>query len=87
MAVEPVLYSTQLSKLRSRLHRIRAPTLIVWGKEDRLIPVAHGQAFAEGILGARLVVLEGCAHLPPFEQPEPFVATVLPFLQGQEEPR
>lgn len=71
-------------KLRSRLHHIHTPTLVVWGKEDRLIPVAHGHAFAAGIPGARLVVLEGCAHLPPFEQPEAFVATVLPFLQGQE---
>jgi pimeloyl-ACP methyl ester carboxylesterase len=70
-------------KLRSRLHRIQAPTLVVWGQGDGLIPLAHGQAFAAGLPNARLVVLEGCAHLPPFEQPESFVATVLPFLQGK----
>jgi pimeloyl-ACP methyl ester carboxylesterase len=70
-------------KLRSRLHRIQAPTLVVWGKEDGLIPLAHGQAFAAGIPNARMVVLDGCAHLPPFEQPESFVATILPFLQGK----
>jgi pimeloyl-ACP methyl ester carboxylesterase len=71
-------------KLRSRLHRIQAPTLVVWGKEDGLIPLAHGQAFAAGIPNACLVALDGCAHLPPFEQPESFVATVLPFLQGKQ---
>jgi pimeloyl-ACP methyl ester carboxylesterase len=70
-------------KLRSRLQHIQAPTLVVWGKEDSLVPLAHGQAFAAGIPNARLVVLDGCAHLPPFEQPESFVATVLPFLQGK----
>jgi pimeloyl-ACP methyl ester carboxylesterase len=70
-------------KLRSRLHLIQVPTLIVWGKEDRLIPLAHGQAFAAGIPGAHLAILDGCAHLPPFEQPQPFVDTVMPFLQGK----
>jgi len=70
-------------KLRNRLHYIQAPTLVVWGKEDNLIPLAHGQTFAAGIPNARLVVLDGCAHLPPFEQPESFVATVLPFLRGK----
>jgi len=71
-------------KLHNRLSLIKVPTLIVWGKEDRLIPLTHGQAFAERIPGARLVGLDGCGHLPPFEQPESFVATVLPFLQGKE---
>jgi pimeloyl-ACP methyl ester carboxylesterase len=71
-------------KLYSRLHLIQAPTLIVWGKEDRLIPLAHGHAFAAGIPGAHLAILDGCAHLPPFEQPHAFVETVVPFLQGKE---
>jgi pimeloyl-ACP methyl ester carboxylesterase len=71
-------------KLRSRLHRIQTPTLVIWGKQDGLLPLAHGQAFAAGIPNARLVILDGCAHVPPFEQPESFVATVLPFLQGKQ---
>jgi pimeloyl-ACP methyl ester carboxylesterase len=71
-------------KLSSRLHYIQTPTLVIWGKHDRLIPLAHGQAYADGIPGARLEVLDDCAHLPPFEQPELFVQTVSPFLLGRE---
>lgn len=67
-------------KLTSRLWRIKAPTLIVWGEHDRLIPPAYGQAYAAGIPGARLVTFERCGHLPPFEQPERFADTVLGFL-------
>ena len=57
-------------KLRERLYRITVPTLIVWGESDRLVPLAHGKAYQEGIAGAKLVVLEKCGHAPPFEKPE-----------------
>jgi pimeloyl-ACP methyl ester carboxylesterase len=70
----------QYRKLTSRLWRIAAPTLVVWGREDRLIPLAYGEAYAQGIPGARLHVIDGCGHLPPFEQPEGFAGVVLEFL-------
>lgn len=57
-------------KLRERLYRITVPTLIVWGKSDRLVPLAHGKAYQEGIAGSKLVILEQCGHAPPFEKPE-----------------
>jgi len=69
-------------RLTSRLWRIQAPTLVVWGAEDRLIPLAYGEAWAAGIRGARLVTLERCGHLPPLEQPERFAAAVLEFLES-----
>jgi pimeloyl-ACP methyl ester carboxylesterase len=68
-------------KLRSRLDRIKPPTLVVWGVADRLLPVAHGEAYAAGIPGARLVTIDRCGHLPPVEQPEPFAEAVLGFLK------
>jgi len=43
---------------------IRSPTLILWGAQDRLIPVAHAQRFVRGIPGARLVVYDGVGHVP-----------------------
>lgn len=68
-------------KLTSRLGRIQAPTLVIWGAQDRVLPLALGQAYQRGIPGARLETVEGCGHLPPFEQPERFARLVLDFLQ------
>jgi pimeloyl-ACP methyl ester carboxylesterase len=72
----------QYRKLTSRLWRIGAPTLVVWGREDRLIPLAYGEAYARGIPWAKLEVLDGCGHLPPFEHPERFAEITLDFLEG-----
>ncbi len=72
----------QYRKLTSRLPRIKAPTLVVWGVDDRLIPLAYGQAYQRGIPGATLVTLDRCGHLPPFEQPERFAEIVLGFLNA-----
>ena len=73
---------TAYRKLTSRLGRITAPTLVVWGANDRLLPLAYGEAYATGIPGARLVVIDECGHLPPFEQPARFVEAVLKFLEA-----
>jgi pimeloyl-ACP methyl ester carboxylesterase len=56
-------------KLRKRLWRVTAPTLVVRGAQDTLIPAAHAEAYAAEIAGARLVVVEGAAHLLPLEKP------------------
>jgi pimeloyl-ACP methyl ester carboxylesterase len=72
----------QYRKLTSRLWRIGAPTLVVWGREDRVLPLAYAEAYARGIPGARLEILDRCGHLPPFERPERFAEIVLDFLEG-----
>jgi pimeloyl-ACP methyl ester carboxylesterase len=59
-------------RLRRRLGRITAPTLVVASDADRLVPMAHAEAYAAGIPGARLVVVPG-AHLLPIEQPDTVV--------------
>ena len=69
-------------RLTARLWRIRAPTLVVWGADDRLVPPAYGEAWARGIPGARLVTIERCGHLPPLECPERFAELTLDFLHG-----
>ncbi|MEW6300398.1 MAG: alpha/beta hydrolase [Thermodesulfobacteriota bacterium] len=69
-------------KLRERLYRITVPTLILWGESDRLVPVAHGRAYQEGIAGSKLVVLEKCGHAPPFEQPEETAKIIEEFFRG-----
>jgi len=68
-------------KLERRLDRIIAPTLIVWGREDRLIPLAHGERYAARIPGARLAVIDCCGHFPAIEQPDKAYDTIVPFLR------
>jgi pimeloyl-ACP methyl ester carboxylesterase len=69
-------------KLRERLYRITVPTLILWGESDRLVPLAHGKAYLEGIAGAKLVILEKCGHAPPFEKPEETARLLTEFFQA-----
>ena len=77
LAWNPYLHNP---KLLRRLGRIRVPTLVLWGAGDRLFPLEIGKAWERAIPGARLVVLEGCAHVPPLDDPEAFVRTATEFL-------
>ena len=67
--------------LDGRLGAIQAPTLVVWGREDALVPLAYGKAFAEDIHGAQSVTLDNCGHVPQMECAAPFEAAVLKFLE------
>lgn len=63
-------------KLAARLPSVKAPTLVLWGAEDGIIPRAHGETYASSIPSARLEVLAGCGHLPALEQPGEVAAYV-----------
>jgi pimeloyl-ACP methyl ester carboxylesterase len=69
-------------KLERRLNRITAPTLVVWGRHDRLIPLAHGERYAARIPGARFAAIDNCGHLPAVEQPDALYALIRDFLQA-----
>ncbi|MGH9042809.1 MAG: alpha/beta fold hydrolase [Acidimicrobiia bacterium] len=69
-------------KLGQRLRRVSAPTLVVAGGKDGLLPRAHPEAFAAGIPGARLEVLEDAGHMLPLERPEAFAALVRQWVAG-----
>jgi pimeloyl-ACP methyl ester carboxylesterase len=56
------------------------PTMIVWGADDTIIPVAHAQAAHEAIPGSRLEIIEGVGHFPHVEAPERFVEVLRDFL-------
>jgi 3-oxoadipate enol-lactonase len=58
-----------LHNCHRRLKRIDAPTLVVHGTQDRVVPVANAEILVEGIPGARLRILEGAGHLYSTEQP------------------
>ena len=69
-------------RVDERLGKIKTPTLVVWGKQDKLIPVAMGERYAAGIAGAKLVSFDKCGHVPPIEKTEEFLAAVTAFLGG-----
>jgi pimeloyl-ACP methyl ester carboxylesterase len=62
--------------------RLSLPTLVVWGQQDRIIPVAHAQIAARTIPGARLQIFDRCGHMPMLEYPDEFNKLVLEFLAG-----
>lgn len=69
-------------KLRKRLYRVTAPTLVVHGAVDGLIPRAHAEAYAEDIAGARLVDVEGAAHMLALEKPDELSTLVKEFVSA-----
>jgi pimeloyl-ACP methyl ester carboxylesterase len=70
--------------VRPLLPAITAPTLIVWGERDSVIPLEHGRLLREGIAGARLLVLKGAYHNPMVDRAADFDAAVLAFLAGEQ---
>ena len=65
-------------------HRtIVAPTLILWGAKDALVPVAQGHRLTQEIAGSKLIVFPDLAHSPQLEDPKAVLSHVLPFLEAQ----
>lgn len=67
--------------LKKRLHRIVAPTLLVWGDSDRVNPVAYGEEFLRRLKRAELRILPG-GHMLPYESSEATARALLDFLSA-----
>ena len=68
--------------LEKWLHRIKLPALVVWGDDDRIMPPQYAALWRERLPAARLVLVEGCGHLPHVEKAALVAGTVLDFLAG-----
>lgn len=68
-------------KLKFLLHRVRVPTLFVWGEKDGVTPPEYGRAFSRLIAGARFVEIRNAAHYPHIEQPEAVLSEIYSFLK------
>jgi len=66
--------------LDDRIGEIAIPTLIVWGDDDQIVPIADGRDYAAKIKGARLAVIPKSGHGPMIEQPQAFLEAVSGFL-------
>jgi pimeloyl-ACP methyl ester carboxylesterase len=69
--------------VRPLLARVAAPTLVVWGERDNLVPLAHGGTLREGIPHSQLAVLRGAGHNPMVDRAADFNRLLLRFLDGE----
>jgi 4,5:9,10-diseco-3-hydroxy-5,9,17-trioxoandrosta-1(10),2-diene-4-oate hydrolase len=72
-----------VNPILDNLGSISAPTLMVWGDSDHVVPIAGAYAAEKRIPNARLHVFEKCGHAPHFERIQEFNALVLDFLAGR----
>jgi pimeloyl-ACP methyl ester carboxylesterase len=77
---KPYMHNPRLARF---LPRVANPALIVWGREDRTVPVECGEQYRRLLPNARLTVLDKCGHLPPIEHPDAFAQLVIDFLEGE----
>jgi len=66
--------------LDRRIHRVSAPTLLIWGKQDGLVPPVYADEFASKLRNAQIALVDGAGHIPQLEQPDEVRELVLSFL-------
>jgi pimeloyl-ACP methyl ester carboxylesterase len=66
--------------LRKRIHRVEAPTLVVWGRHDGIVSAEYAKEFEKSIPNCRAVVLEDSAHVPHLEQTDEVLALINAFI-------
>lgn len=71
------------SKIDESLQNIMVPTLLIWGKEDRVIPIEYAKQFVSSIRDCKFLELEDCGHLPHVEKPDIFSESILEFLDSR----
>lgn len=72
-----------LADLRPKLALIRAPTLVIWGEHDALVPVAFAQQLAQYLRYEELVVIKGAGHVPMWDRPQEFNRVLLEFFDAR----
>jgi pimeloyl-ACP methyl ester carboxylesterase len=76
IAWKPYMYSPTLPHL---LGGIATPALIVWGRDDRIVPLACGQRYAKALPRARLELVEGAGHFVDLEKPDELAKLIVDF--------
>ena len=79
-----VRMNTPAKPLTERIHEIKMPTLILWGEEDRIVPVDVGRQFHRLLDDSRLVIYPGTGHVPQEEAADDSAAEVRAFLTEEK---
>jgi pimeloyl-ACP methyl ester carboxylesterase len=72
--------------LHKRLHRLSAPTLVIWGEHDALVPPLYAEEFRRRIASCEVLMVPDCGHIPQIEQPETAIESVRAFLDPRGGP-
>jgi pimeloyl-ACP methyl ester carboxylesterase len=75
-----ILFPIPNRQVAKRLYRLTAPTLVLWGRSDALIPPVYAEKWKQLVTGARLQLIDAAGHMLPYEQPAAFCAAVREFL-------
>jgi pimeloyl-ACP methyl ester carboxylesterase len=75
-AAGKILFPIPERGLASRLYRIKARTILIWGEGDKLVPPVYAQAFQRGIAGAELVMIPEAGHVVSFEKPAEVIGAI-----------
>ena len=78
-AWKPYMYSQTLPHL---LGGVRCPALIIWGDDDRIVPLSAGHAYARALPGATLTTIPACGHFAEMEKPEAVARLTADFLSA-----
>jgi pimeloyl-ACP methyl ester carboxylesterase len=62
------------------LHRIKVPTLVLWGADDKLLPCAYATRWQERVPGARIDIIPDCGHLAHIEKADVVAEKILGFI-------
>lgn len=71
------------ARIERNLNRIKTPTLLVWGENDKIIPLRNGKLLRKHLPNAKLIVYKDCGHVPHEEYTTDFVQLAVDFLQDE----
>ncbi|MGH2901889.1 MAG: alpha/beta fold hydrolase, partial [Solirubrobacteraceae bacterium] len=75
-----ILFPIPNRRLSKRLYRLKAPTLLVWGREDRLIPLVYAERWQQLVPTVKLAIVDAAGHMVPYEQSEQTASEIERFL-------
>jgi pimeloyl-ACP methyl ester carboxylesterase len=74
----------QVAALQAVMRTMDQPTLIIWGRQDKLVPADHARVLEARLPRSKKIIFDECGHLPQLEQAQRFNAAVLEFLESVE---
>lgn len=72
-----------IDEIIAKYPQIDVPTLIIWGREDKIIPLENGIRLHQAMSNSQLIVIERCGHDPPDERPEELMEVIRKFLTNR----
>ena len=75
----------EMREIDALLPQIRQPVLILWGEDDRWLPIDHANRLHRQLPDSRLITIPDCGHLPQIDKPEETGKAIISFLEGRSE--